>query len=73
MKRIIAIAGLLTRASVIPSHATLFVRELWDNVTNGTPMGTQVAAQAYPLAGQRNGTTTYGLLGVWHLNPADFA
>ena len=53
MKRIIAIAGLLTRASVIPSHATLFVRELWDNVTNGTPMGTQVAAQAYPLAQAR--------------------
>jgi hypothetical protein len=66
MKRIIAIA-LLTVATVVPSRATLFVRELWDNVTNGTSIGTQL----YPLQGQANGTTTYGLLGVWNLNPAD--
>jgi len=71
MKRIIAIAALLTLATVMPSRATLFVRELWDNVTNGTPMGTEVATTAYPLAGQGNGTTTYGLLGIWNLNPAD--
>ena len=68
MKRIIAIV-ILTVATVVPSRATLFVRELWDNVTNGTPVSTQL----YSLQGQANGTTTSGLLGIWNLNPADFA
>jgi len=71
MKRIITIAALLTLGSVASSHANLFVRELWDNVTNGTPQSTEASTAAYPLAGQGNGTTTYGLLGIWNLNPAD--
>lgn len=68
MKRIIAIA-FLTVATVVPSRATLFVRELWDNVTNGTP----VDILNYPLKGQGSGTTTYGFPGasVWNLNGAD--
>jgi len=70
MKRIIAVSTLLILASVMPSHATLFVRELWDNVTNGTP----VALGSYPFQGQTNGTTSYGFLGntaPWNVNPAD--
>ncbi len=67
MKRIIAIAALLILASVAQTRATLFVRELWDNVTNGT----QLATGGYPLQGQANGTTTYGFLGIWNVNPAD--
>ncbi|HEV2437737.1 MAG TPA: hypothetical protein VG077_17215 [Verrucomicrobiae bacterium] len=66
MKRIIVIA-FLTVATVVPSRATLLVRELWDNVTNGTP----VDALNYPLQGQGNGTTSYGFLGTWNLNAAD--
>ena len=60
MKRIIAIAALLILASVAQTRATLFVRELWDNVTNGT----QLATGGYPLQGQTNGTTSYGFLGI---------
>ncbi|HKW30874.1 MAG TPA: hypothetical protein VJT54_16190, partial [Verrucomicrobiae bacterium] len=68
MKRIIAIA-LLTVATAVPSRATLLVRELWDNVTNGTP----IDSLNYPLQGQGNGTTTAGLLGVWTVNASDSA
>ncbi len=68
MKRIIAIA-FLTVATAVPSRATVLVRELWDNVTNGTP----IDALNYPLQGQGNGTTTAGLLGVWNVNASDSA
>jgi len=72
MKRIIAIAGLSILASVIPSHATLFLRELWDNVTNVAPVN-----GVYQLQGQVNGTTSYGFYNptnasfAWKVNTAD--
>jgi hypothetical protein len=66
MKRIFAIA-FLTVVIVVPSRATLLVRELWDNVTNGIPIDTL----NYPLQGQGTGTTTYGLLGQWNVNSTD--
>jgi hypothetical protein len=71
MKRILPLVVFLIVASVLPSRATLFVRELWDNVTNGTP----VDSLNYPLKGQGNGTTTYGFptASVWSLNAADSA
>ena len=69
MKRILAIATLLTAATVFPSHATPLVRELWDNVTNGI----SIDPLNYPLQGQGNGSTTYGLLGQWNVNAADSA
>jgi hypothetical protein len=70
MKRIIASVTLLILASVISSHATTLVRELWDNVTNGT----QVTLGTYPLQGQTNGTTSYGFNAAttpWAVNAAD--
>jgi hypothetical protein len=73
MKRIIAIAALSIVASALPSRATLFVRELWDNVTNGAP----VNGNQYPLQGQINGTTSYGYYNptnasfAWKVNGAD--
>src|SRR6516162_4538639 len=69
MKRIIAISTLLILASLGQTRATVFVRELWDNVTNGT----SVSAGTYLLQGQTSGTTTYGFgsSAIWNINPAD--
>jgi hypothetical protein len=69
MKRIIAISTLLFIASLVPTRATVLVRELWDNVTNGTTVG----VGTYPLQGQTSGTTTYGFgpSVIWNVNPAD--
>jgi hypothetical protein len=69
MKRIIAISTLLILASLGQTRATVFVRELWDNITNGT----SISAGTYPLQGQTSGTTTYGFgpSVIWNVNPAD--
>lgn len=67
MKRILAISSVLLLVSAASSRASLLVRELWDNVTNGN----QVAASTYPLQGQGNGSTTAGFLGIWNVNPND--
>jgi hypothetical protein len=68
MKRILAISAVLLMVSAVSSRATLYVRELWDNVTNGAP-----AAEAgyYLLQHQGNGTTTFGLQGIWNVNSSD--
>ncbi len=70
MKRIIAITTLLILASLMQTRATLLVRELWDNVTNGTA----VNLGTYSIQGQTNGTTSSGFLGntaPWNVNPND--
>lgn len=61
MKRILGISAALLLVSAASSHATLLVRELWDNVTNANGL----------LQHQGNGTTTFGFSGVWNVNAND--
>ena len=73
MKRIIAITALLMLASLVPTRATVLVRELWDNITNGVTVSSGNTPNVY-LQGQTNGTTSYGFFGAaypWTVNPAD--